>query len=260
MSSSPEFEEKSEPDLRPLDPALRSRAEAALGQDLGRVRVARDAAAHAKADALGARALTSGQDIYFARGEYAPDTDAGERLILHELAHVVQQRGAAAGASGREALETEAEVAAARATRGERAAVRLKAAARVQKQDKGRSAAPTIARHPVEITATPPEGTIAGGGFAIRYLFNVVKGSVSVPLVLHVPAGVSVTVTPLTELGASDYRVQNAEGSGARAVVITVNSRLKVPPKLQITFGRSAASYVVVVQFPVLPEKSGGGT
>ena len=66
MPSSPEFEEKKDDELRPLDPALRARAEAALGEDLGRVRLGRGPAAHAQAAELGARAFTIGADVYFA--------------------------------------------------------------------------------------------------------------------------------------------------------------------------------------------------
>ena len=36
----------------------------------------------------------SARDIFFASGEYRPDTPDGEALIAHEVAHVVQQRGA----------------------------------------------------------------------------------------------------------------------------------------------------------------------
>lgn len=256
MSSSPEFEEKKKDEARPLDPALQTRAEAALGHGLGRVRVRRDRAAQEKADALGARAVTSGAEIYFARGEYAPSTEEGARLLFHELAHTLQQSGAGEVPAERDALEAEADAVAATAARGGRAPVRLKAAAgQTQKQSKGASAPPTIQRHPAEITATPPQGTIAGGGFSIPYVFNVVKDAVAVPLVLHVPEGVSVTVTPLTDLAESDYRVQNAAGAGARSVVVTVSSTMRVPPKLQVTFGRPSASYVVVVQFPVIPGK-----
>ena len=142
------------------------------------------------------------------------------------------------------------------AARGGRAPVRMKAAAgRAQKQEKGKSATPTLLRHPVEITSTPPQGTVAGGGFSISYVFNVVKGATSVPLVLHVPAGVSVTVTPLTDLAESDFRVQNAAGAGARAVVVNVSSAMKMPPRIQVTFSRPAGSYIAVFQFPTAPGK-----
>jgi len=42
--------------------------------------------------ALGARAFTVGTDIYFAAGEFRPDTRDGLWLLAHEVAHVVQQR------------------------------------------------------------------------------------------------------------------------------------------------------------------------
>lgn len=37
-----------------------------------------------------ASAVAVGKDVYFAAGAYAPDTDDGQRLIRHELAHVAQ--------------------------------------------------------------------------------------------------------------------------------------------------------------------------
>ena len=45
--------------------------------------------------AVSARAFATGTDVYFAQGEYKPGTADGDKLIAHELAHVVQQRGAA---------------------------------------------------------------------------------------------------------------------------------------------------------------------
>ena len=38
-------------------------------------------------------AYTVGSDIAFAAGRFDPATPSGERLLAHELAHVVQQRG-----------------------------------------------------------------------------------------------------------------------------------------------------------------------
>jgi hypothetical protein len=59
------------------------------------VRVHTDAVAHESARALRAEAYTIGHDIYFASGRYAPGTNAGRRLLAHELTHVVQQSGGA---------------------------------------------------------------------------------------------------------------------------------------------------------------------
>jgi hypothetical protein len=80
----------------PLDRALRARLEAALGAELGAVRVHTDEAADLAARALGARAFAIGEDIFFARGAYDPAGIAGQRLIAHEVAHVVQSRGSGA--------------------------------------------------------------------------------------------------------------------------------------------------------------------
>ncbi|HEU5003849.1 MAG TPA: DUF4157 domain-containing protein [Actinomycetota bacterium] len=77
---------------QPLDPAARSAMEARFGHDFSRVRVHADPAGARSARALNARAYTAGEHIVFASGTYAPGTLAGERLLAHELAHVVQQR------------------------------------------------------------------------------------------------------------------------------------------------------------------------
>jgi hypothetical protein len=77
----------------PLDGATRAFFEPRLGIDLSSVRVHRDPRAAASADAVGARAYTVGSDIVFADGRYAPGTGEGQRLLGHELAHVLQQRG-----------------------------------------------------------------------------------------------------------------------------------------------------------------------
>lgn len=42
---------------------------------------------------LNAKAFTVGQDIYFDEGQYAPGSSDGDRLLAHELTHVVQQSG-----------------------------------------------------------------------------------------------------------------------------------------------------------------------
>jgi hypothetical protein len=69
----------------------------APGPDLGSVRVHTDGRAAASAEALDARAYTVGDQIVFGAQQYAPGTSAGRHLLAHELAHVVQQRGGAAG-------------------------------------------------------------------------------------------------------------------------------------------------------------------
>jgi hypothetical protein len=73
---------------RPLDSATRADMEGRFGRDFGDVRIHTDRQAAASADAVDALAYTVGSDIAFADRQYAPQSDAGRRLLAHELAHV----------------------------------------------------------------------------------------------------------------------------------------------------------------------------
>ena len=80
---------------QPLEPAVQAQMEPRFGHDFSRVRVHADAGAADAASTLRSRAFTVGSDIVFGRGEYAPGTPHGTRLLAHELTHVLQQsRGA----------------------------------------------------------------------------------------------------------------------------------------------------------------------
>jgi hypothetical protein len=68
--------------------------EQSFGADLSDVRVHDDAPSAEAAGSIGAAAFTFGRDISFAAGRFRPDTARGRRLLAHELAHTVQQRGA----------------------------------------------------------------------------------------------------------------------------------------------------------------------
>lgn len=78
---------------RPLDRGLRNYFEPRFGADFSSVRVHTDGDAQTTARRLEARAFTHGDSLYFGAGSWSPDTSGGRRLIAHELAHVVQQRG-----------------------------------------------------------------------------------------------------------------------------------------------------------------------
>ena len=75
-----------------LEPDTRSRMEMAFGVDFGDVRVHADAAAGGLNNSLSARAFATGSDLFFGAGEYSPASAEGERVLAHELAHVVQNR------------------------------------------------------------------------------------------------------------------------------------------------------------------------
>jgi hypothetical protein len=84
----------------PLDQQARAVIEPHFGQDFSRVRVHTDAKAADSARSVNALAYTVGQNVVFGAGQYAPGTAAGQRLLAHELTHVVQQKfGTASGSS-----------------------------------------------------------------------------------------------------------------------------------------------------------------
>jgi hypothetical protein len=83
---------------QPLDGATRSFMEPRFGHDFSNVRVHTDAKAAESASAVQARAYTVGKDVVFGAGEFAPRSHEGQRLLGHELAHVVQQNGSPAAA------------------------------------------------------------------------------------------------------------------------------------------------------------------
>jgi len=96
-----------------LDAGVQERFGSSLG-DLSDVRVHTDDTADRLNRSVSARAFATGTDVYFAQGEYSPGSASGDKLIAHELAHVVQQRGAPSGGSlsvsePGDALETEAD-------------------------------------------------------------------------------------------------------------------------------------------------------
>ena len=107
----------------PLDPHFRNQLEQGFGQDLGDVRVHTDGTAAESARRVGAGAFTVGPDVVFGAGRYRPGDAEGWRLLSHEIAHVLQQRGAPSrdGPPGRasESSERAARAAAEALFRGE---------------------------------------------------------------------------------------------------------------------------------------------
>ena len=89
-----------------LDQGMRSRFEPSFGADFGNVRVHNSTTASASAAAVGAMAYTIGEDVVFGSGHYAPATSAGQRLLAHELVHVLQSRGSGQPTIRRQATPT----------------------------------------------------------------------------------------------------------------------------------------------------------
>ncbi|MCI0433302.1 MAG: DUF4157 domain-containing protein [Gemmatimonadetes bacterium] len=80
---------------RPLDRDTQARFGRWFGHDFSRVRVHTGGEAELAARRAGAIAWSTQGRIGFAEGAYRPGTSSGDRLLAHELAHVVQQTQAA---------------------------------------------------------------------------------------------------------------------------------------------------------------------
>lgn len=78
---------------QPLAESSRNFMEPRFGQDFSGVNVHTGSEANALNQELGARAFTTGRDIFFSEGEYNPGSQASDQLLAHELTHVVQQGG-----------------------------------------------------------------------------------------------------------------------------------------------------------------------
>ncbi len=74
-----------------LEPKTRQLMEKRIGHDFGHVRVHTDAHAEESARRLRAKAYTAGSHVVFGKGKYSPQSIDGQKLIAHELVHVVQQ-------------------------------------------------------------------------------------------------------------------------------------------------------------------------
>jgi hypothetical protein len=75
----------------PLSDIAKKPLEHVFGIDFSQVRIHTDPEADSLNRELNAKAFTTGSDIFFRQGEYNPASQSGQRLIAHELAHVVQQ-------------------------------------------------------------------------------------------------------------------------------------------------------------------------
>ena len=84
---------------QPLEANTRAKMESSFGRDFSNVKIHTNGEADQLNRAMNAHAFTTGQDLFFRQGAYAPNNAAGQKLIAHELTHVVQQ-GHGGGARG----------------------------------------------------------------------------------------------------------------------------------------------------------------
>jgi hypothetical protein len=76
---------------QPLESQLQKQMSEQFGYDMSGVKVHTNQESNALNQDLSARAFTTGHDIFFKEGAYDPNSTDGQKLLSHELAHVVQQ-------------------------------------------------------------------------------------------------------------------------------------------------------------------------
>lgn len=67
--------------------------ESRIGADFSDVRIHNDNNAVQMSEDLNAQAFTHGNDIYFNKNKYNPESNTGKHLLAHELTHTIQQTG-----------------------------------------------------------------------------------------------------------------------------------------------------------------------
>ncbi len=82
---------------RPLPSQTKTFMERRIGADFGKVRIHNNSHASQLNKDLGAKAFTTGNDIFFNQGQWNPASSNGQHLLAHELTHVVQQKQSGQG-------------------------------------------------------------------------------------------------------------------------------------------------------------------
>lgn len=154
-----------------LPASTRTRMEAGFGHSFADVRIHTGGEAASATTTARAEAFASGSSIAFAPGRFAPGTPSGDRLIAHELAHVVQQRQAGSGGTVQAKLRVSSPGDSAE-TSADRAAETVLAGGRAQVPQGGTSLRGRIMRRAMAgtgpapsraLTLAPAPGTAAPG-------------------------------------------------------------------------------------------------
>jgi hypothetical protein len=125
-----------------LDKHTSAEMSAKFGHDFSSIRIHTDHRAGEAAGAMGANAYALGGDIVFGAGKYQPGSRETDRLLAHELTHVVQQSQFGPGDWGRasgkgDASEREADGLASQVMMGRSVSVQAAPGAAVARDDAG---------------------------------------------------------------------------------------------------------------------------
>ncbi len=76
-----------------MDANTQQEMESGFGADFNRVNIHTNSEAEQMSQDIGAQAFTHGNNIYFNKGKYDPNSKEGKHLLAHELTHTIQQKG-----------------------------------------------------------------------------------------------------------------------------------------------------------------------
>ncbi|KYC36087.1 hypothetical protein WA1_40830 [Scytonema hofmannii PCC 7110] len=80
---------------QPIPEKTRQPLEQQFGSDFSGVKIHTNTQSDQLNKSIQARAFTTGQNVFFRQGAYDPSSQSGQKLLAHELTHVVQQNGSA---------------------------------------------------------------------------------------------------------------------------------------------------------------------
>jgi len=220
----------------PLDGAVRSPMERAFGRSFADVRIHADRPAAALSEGLNARAFTLGHDIAFGPNQFKPGTPAGDALIAHELAHVVQQ-AMPARATSDSTLERDADTAAAAALGGGRAVTSSGGGLRLQRcKDGGSGKVPKIevSVQPVSVANDDGSSPTAVPSFASAQTiwakccltFKVAAAKTVSKTALRVLNEAPHPATPTTP-NAEEQELMTAAGAGGGTIFVIIPETFK---------------------------------
>ncbi|HTB15615.1 MAG TPA: DUF4157 domain-containing protein [Bryobacteraceae bacterium] len=192
---------------RPIDADARGPLQNHFGTDLSDVRVHTDSEAAGSAERIGALAYASGRDIYFAPGMYAPSGHEGQRLLAHEVTHVLQQssgKGPSIAAKSRSAkigppddsLESEAD------RQAEEFASGTPSSLTEEERKKREMSGPVVQRQP-KADATEAPKDVRAGTFIDQIVINLDTKRAA----FLTPQGSPITGTATTDLDPGAYQI-----------------------------------------------------
>jgi hypothetical protein len=251
-----------------LDPGTRRLMETRLGHDFSRVRVHSGLEAVQAARHVNATAFTVGHDVFLGANAPSPQSKDGWRLLAHELAHVVQQRGGGAGpAEAGLNAEQEADAAAAAVTEGNRFAVHgLTGVTLARQVPGGPSGVPAlepleaVAQRIARLAVGPSSAEVAkipeigGPDKVVSVVRNVRTGDISVGLNTGVPARAAEPIQRALQeqarrLAAGEVNVKHTDATAMDGGHAEVNALNRAIADEQAVLGRTITAEEIARTF-----------